>query len=312
VLGAATGARTFIAAAALALRGRLGTGARFALPALAAGELVADKLPMAPPRVQGPGLVGRVASGALAGRVSGGWRGARVGAAFALASTYPSQVLRAQIVERTPLPDVACAVPEDLLAATLASAASTEPRPDPAAPSAGVSPSSDVDGPKTPATVEFSAHRHGRWGGIVSGVVRGMGAAVVGTAAMTSAQRWVYGFTGGEDSEAPREVGERILGALGFRVPKERRPALGTAVHVLYGAGWGVPFGLAFRLGRPPGPAKGLAFGAGVWLTSLVELPAFGVADPPWRQSPATLAQDLGFHLVYGAATAAAYEALAA
>jgi hypothetical protein len=262
---------------------------------------------MAPPRVQGPGLLGRVASGALAGRVSGGWRGARVGAAFALASTYPSQVLRAQIVERTPLPDIACAVSEDLLAAGLASAASTEPRP-----SASLSSDLAADGPETGQVGGFSAHRPSGWGGIVSGVVRGTAAAVVGTAAMTTAQRWVYGFTGDEDSEAPREVGERILGALGFRVPKERRPALGTAVHVLYGAGWGAPFGLAFRRGRPPGPARGVAFGAGVWLTSLVELPAFGVADPPWRQSPATLAQDLGFHLVYGAATAAAYEALAA
>ena len=98
-LGTATGARTFLAPAALALRGRLGKVAKFAVPVLAAGEIVGDKLPAAPPRVEGPGLVGRVVSGAVSGRVSGGARGARVGAAFALASTYPSQVLRSQIVE---------------------------------------------------------------------------------------------------------------------------------------------------------------------------------------------------------------------
>jgi len=56
------------------------------LPALAAGELIGGKLPGAPPRIEGPGLVGRVASGAFAGRVSGGNRGLRPAAAFALAS----------------------------------------------------------------------------------------------------------------------------------------------------------------------------------------------------------------------------------
>jgi uncharacterized membrane protein len=300
VLGTVTGARTFLAPAALALRGRLGKAAKFGLPVLAAGELVGDKLPMAPPRVEGPGLVGRVLSGAFSGRVSGGSRGARVGATFALAATYPSQALRAQIVKRTPVPDIACAVPEDLLAATLATAASTEPRP-------------DVDGPKTPDIEHFSAHQHEHPHGFVSSAALGLAAAAVGTAPMTSAQKWVYGLTGSEESEAPREVGEKILGALGVKVKKERRPALNAAMHALYGTGWGLPFGLIWGRGEsPPGPAQGLVFGAGVWLASLVELPALGVSPPPWQQSPAALAQDLAFHLVYGTATATAYEVFSA
>jgi uncharacterized membrane protein len=295
VLGTVTGARTFLAPAALALRGRLGKAARFALPALAAGEMVADKLPMTPPRIEGPGLVGRVVSGAVSGRVSGGARGTRVGAAFALAATYPSQALRAQVVSRTSVPDIACAIPEDLVAASLAAAASREPRP-------------DVDGPKTRHIGKFSAHQHGAlWA-----AGRGLAAAAVGTAAMTSAQEWVYGLTGGEESEAPREVGERILGHFDIEVEKERRPALNTAMHVFYGTSLGLPFGLAFGRGRAPGPAKGAVFGLSVWLASLVELPALGVAPPPWKQSPGALAQDLGFHLVYGIATAAAYEAFSA
>ncbi len=332
VLGTVTGARTFLAPAALALRGRLGTAAKFALPALAAGELVGDKLPIAPPRSQGPGLVGRVVSAALSGRVSGGARGARVGAAFALAATYPSQALRAQIVKRTPIPDIACAVPEDLLAATLAAAASSEPRPDLAssansansansassansavAPTAGLSPHPAADGPKTGQAGRFSARRQGGSRGIVSGAGAGVAAALVGTAAMTSAQEWVYGLTGGARSEVPAAVGERILGALGVKVRKEQRPALNNAMHVLYGTSWGLPFGLLFGRGeRPPGPAQGLVFGLDVWTTSLVVLPAFGVSDAPWRRPASALAQDLSFHLVYGAATAAAYEAFTA
>jgi uncharacterized membrane protein len=162
MLGAATGPRTFLAPAALALRGRLGSGrsgkvAKFALPALALGELIGDKLPFAPPRVEGPGLVGRVVSGAFSGAVVAGPRGARVGAAFALATTYPSQLLRSEIVSRTEIPDIACAVPEDLLAASLAQHFS-------------------VDGPKTGDIGVSSSRRHRGCDGIVA-IGAGVGAA---------------------------------------------------------------------------------------------------------------------------------------
>jgi uncharacterized membrane protein len=295
VLGTVTGTRTFLAPAALALRGRLGKVAKLAVPVLAAGEIVADKLPVAPPRVEGPGLVGRVVSGAVSGRVVGGARGARVGAAFALAATYPTQALRSQLVERTPLPDIACAVPEDLIGASVAAAASTEPRP-------------DVDGLEKGEAQDLSPHRPG----VLAAAGMGLAAGLVGTAAMTSAQKWVYGLIGGEESDAPREVGERILGTFGVEVKKDQRPALNNAMHVLYGTAWGLPFGIALGRGGPPGPAKGLLFGLNVWLASLVELPALGVAEPIWRQPPEAMVKDLGFHLVYGAATAAAYEAFSA
>ncbi len=317
VLGTVTGARTFLAPAALALRGRLGTAAKFTVPVLAAGEVVGDKLPMAPPRVEGPGLVGRVVSGAVSGRVSGGARGARVGAAFALAATYPSQSLRAQIVKRTPVPDIACAVPEGLIGIALAGVASTEPRPEPAV-------ASDPER-VPPAETVRPARGKAEGGGQLpeppaEGPPRGLGAAgvgvaaaLVGTAAMTSAQVWLYGITGGEASEAPAKVGERILGGLGMKVKKEQRPGLNTAMHVLYGSSWGLPFGIAFGRGeRPPGPAQGLVFGASVWAASLAMLPALGLADAPWKQPVGALAQDLGFHLVYGTVTAAAYEAFTA
>jgi uncharacterized membrane protein len=287
VLGTVTGARTFLAPAALALRGRLGKVAKYTLPVLAAGELVGDKLPSAPPRIEGPGLVGRVVAGAFAGRVSGGNPGLRAGATFALASAYPSQLLRRQTVERTPLPDIACAVPEDLAGIALVTAASAEPR------------ESIAEEESSPGPVGCA------W--------RGLAAAAVGTAAMTTAQQWAYGFTGAEGSEAPAVVGEKLLGALGIKVKKEHRPALNTIMHLAYGKSWGLPFGLlAARGGRTPRPRDGIALGLGVWLVSLAELPALGVAPPPWKQSPAALAQDLGFHLVYGAATAAALEAFTA
>jgi uncharacterized membrane protein len=316
VLGGVTGARTFMAPAALALRGRLGKIAKFVVPVLAAGEVVGDKLPMTPPRVEGPGLVGRVVSGAISGRVSGGTRGTRAGAAFALAATYPSQALRAEIVKRTPVPDIACAVPEDLLGAVLAGVASTEPRPDPIADPEGTSPPKTLGAGHRPLPFPVRGGRSSPEGsprGLSAAAGIGLAAGVVGTAAMTSAQVWLYGLTGGEASEAPAKVGERMLGAVGVKVRKEQRPALNSAMHVFYGASWGKVFGLALGRGeRAPGPGQGLVFGANVWAVSLAMLPALGLADPPWKQPVASLAQDLGFHLVYGTVTAAAYEAFTA
>lgn len=308
VLGTVTGARTFLAPAALALRGRLGTAAKFAVPVLAAGEIVGDKLPMAPPRVEGPGLIGRVVSGAISGRVSGGVRGARVGAAFALAATYPSQALRARIVRRTPLPDIACAVPEDLIAASLAVVASDDRERTPPAKTVRPARGKAEGGGQLP---EPSAEGSSR--GLGAPALHGLAAGVVGAAAMTSAQVWLYGLTGGAPSDAPAKVGERILGAVGIEVRKDQKPALNTAMHVLYGASWGKAFGLVWGRGeRPPGPAQSLVFGANVWAGSLAMLPALGLAEPPWKQPVGALAQDLGFHLVYGTVTAAAYEAFTA
>lgn len=308
VLGTVTGARTFLAPAALALRGRMGTVAKFVAPVLAACELVGDKLPMAPPRIEGPGLVGRVVSGAISGRVSGGGRGARVGAAFALAAAYPSQTLRTQIVKLTPLPDIACAVPEDLIGIALVAVASGDHERIPPAETVRLDPGEGSGPGRLPESPAEGSSR-----GLGVPALLGLAAGVVGTAAMTSAQVWLYGITGGEASDAPAKVGERILGAFGVKVKKEQRPALNTAMHVLYGASWGKAFGLALGRGeRPPGPVQGLAFGANVWGVSLAMLPALGLADAPWRRRVSGLAQDLGFHLVYGAATAAAYEAFTA
>jgi hypothetical protein len=84
-------------------------------------------------------------------------------------------------------------------------------------------------------------------------------------------------------------------------------------MHALYGTGWGRPFGLLFGRGeRPPGPAWGMVFGLNVSATSLGVLPALGVADPPWRRPGSAVATDLACHLLYGTATAAAYEAFVA
>ncbi|WNZ62531.1 DUF1990 family protein [Myxococcus sp. MxC21-1] len=95
---------------------------------LAVGELVADKLPMAPPRVAAVPLTGRMLSGALAAasvtteRQRGGrLAAAALGALAALASSWAFYSLRRTATKKLGVPDMAVALTEDALLAGLAS-----------------------------------------------------------------------------------------------------------------------------------------------------------------------------------------------
>jgi uncharacterized membrane protein len=139
-------------------------------------------------------------------------------------------------------------------------------------------------------------------------VAAGVASTAVGTAAMTAAQA-----AAGSNSDAPGRVGRRLVeGVLGRRVRRRERGPLNHAMHWLYGTSWGVALG-ALTAGEDEPPLvvpTGLALGLGVWAASLVELPLLGVAPPVWRQGPRQVAADVGFHLVYGFAAAAALRVL--
>ncbi|PAP81493.1 hypothetical protein B1759_09245 [Rubrivirga sp. SAORIC476] len=100
------------------------------LTVAAAGELTADKLPVAPPRTSPPALFGRLASGALAGATVAAIRRqnpvlpALVGAASAVASSFVMMDLRKRVGEALDVPDPAVAVVEDVLAVAISVAAS--------------------------------------------------------------------------------------------------------------------------------------------------------------------------------------------
>jgi uncharacterized membrane protein len=292
LLGAADGMRTFAGPAALAARGRLlrGSPARFAVLAAAAGELVGDKTPMVPPRTSPPALVGRSASGAFTGHALAGAPGAAVGALAAAGSTFGAYRARKALGELTGLPDPVLGVAEDGLAFA-AAALATRPAREPAdAPEEGSRPRS-----------------------LARGIVRGVVAGAVGTAAMTGAQLAVMRLTGGKPSHTPEKVGRKVARSLfGKRVPRGQRDTLNQAMHWAYGTSWGIPLGLvASATGRRPGVlAGGAALGLSVWGAGLAELPAFGVAPLPWEQSPAALATDAAYHVVYGVAASAALRVL--
>jgi uncharacterized membrane protein len=142
LLGVTAGLRSQLPNAALAARGLeptrgplavLGSGAgRRASYLAAAGEIVADKLPATPSRMDRGPLAGRLVSGALAAVAFGsatGVRGARlvppalVGAAGAYLGSWGGATARKAAAEATGLPDPVVAVGEDLVAVGLAALA---------------------------------------------------------------------------------------------------------------------------------------------------------------------------------------------
>jgi uncharacterized membrane protein len=111
---------------------RMREPARLALAALAAGELVADKLPATPARTIPPALIFRALAGGFTGRGvalasgAGSSRGIVAGTAGAVASAYLGQVARAWVVRSSRLPDPVVALAEDALAISLAVVATAD------------------------------------------------------------------------------------------------------------------------------------------------------------------------------------------
>jgi Protein of unknown function (DUF1440) len=161
----------------------------------------------------------------------------------------------------------------------------------------------------------------------VGAVVRGLAAAAVGTLAMDLVLFARYklgdgksGFREYELSEgieswdqapAPAQVGKRLFEGLFRRtLPDKRAPLVNNITHWGYGILNGAPYGLV--VGSLPRNRVwfGAPFGAGVWGSSYVVLPAAGLYRPIWEYDRRTLANDLSAHLVYGLTTAAAFRAL--
>jgi uncharacterized membrane protein len=310
VLGGVSGMRTFTAPGILALRGRWGRGAvGRALPVLAAGELIGDKLPFMPPRSDPPSLLGRIASGTAIGAATAGPRGAGAAAAGAAATTLASERLRSQLGERLGVPDPLLGLAEDALAVAVATQAAriTARR------GAETSPAAPSNAPDPGGAPDLDGVEGRPPGRPVGALARGLAAAAVGTAAMTTVQTAYMTLTGASASHAPEQLGRRLIEGVGRRrVPRNRRDQLNQGMHIVYGTSWGVPLGLVTGSldRRPPASVVGLGLGLAAWGTSLVVLPALGVSPPPWSQSPGALASDLAMHLVFGGASAATLAAL--
>jgi hypothetical protein len=81
-------------------------------------------------------------------------------------------------------------------------------------------------------------------------------------------------------------------------------------VHWATGIGWGAQFGFAAGVSGRHRTALSVLLGPTVWLSGYVILPLAKVYKPIWDYDRATLAKDLGAHMVYGFTTAASFSGL--
>jgi hypothetical protein len=155
----------------------------------------------------------------------------------------------------------------------------------------------------------------------IGAVIRGIVAGVIGTAAMDAllfaryrrgggdspfaAWEFSSGITSWEDAPAPAHVGKRLVeGLFQTELPPTRAPLVNNVMHWGYGILNAVQYGLVAGSLSEPRIRYGAPFGAAVWGSDYVILPAAKLYDPIWSYDAKTLANDLSAHLVYGLATA--------
>jgi hypothetical protein len=161
----------------------------------------------------------------------------------------------------------------------------------------------------------------------LAAVVRGLVAGAVGTAAMDAYlfaqyrrgggderfENWELsaGLSDWEHAPAPALVGKRLVeGLFQVQLPPSSARLVNNVTHwgfgIVSGAGYGVVAGSL----PDPRVRYGLPFGASVWASGYVILPAAKLYEPIWKYDTKTLAKDLSTHLVYGLATATAFRLL--
>lgn len=144
-------------------------------------------------------------------------------------------------------------------------------------------------------------------GDLAAAAGRGMLAGAIGTAAMTISSTLDAKLRDRGASSAPADAAGKVLGV------QPRDPDGGArfsnVVHWSYGTSWGAVRGVIASAGLDGAPATAAHFCA-VWGSSLVTLPALGVAPPVWKQAVGETALDAFHHLVYAGATTLTWNAL--
>ena len=153
----------------------------------------------------------------------------------------------------------------------------------------------------------------------LAAVTAGLLAGAVGTVCLDAVHYLKYRRTGGtkspvawefapvENWEAapdPGQAARRVIEGFTQRKLSDRSAwPVSTAAHWAYGSAAAAGYGVLAGSARTANPAYGLPFGAAVWGTGYVVLPAAGLYKPIWKYDTKTLAEDLSAHLAYGAGT---------
>jgi hypothetical protein len=112
-------------------------------------------------------------------------------------------------------------------------------------------------------------------------------------------------LSGWEEAPAPALVGKRLVEGLFQReLPSAKAALVNNITHWAYGMLAGAQYGIVAASLARPRVRYGLPFGATVWATGYVLLPAAKLYKPIWDYDAKTLAKDLGAHLIYGLSVA--------
>jgi hypothetical protein len=158
-------------------------------------------------------------------------------------------------------------------------------------------------------------------------ITRGLIAGTIGTIAMDTLRYAEYRAGGGksefgrwefsadienwDQAPAPAQVGRRLYEGLLQRTLPDRRAALvNNLTHWAFGILNGAAYGVVAGSAPKPRIRYGIPFGAGVWGTGYVVLPAAKLYEPIWKYNDKVLAKDLSAHLLYGTTTAATFKLL--
>lgn len=144
-------------------------------------------------------------------------------------------------------------------------------------------------------------------GTLAADVGKGLFAGAAGTAAMTVSSTLEMKIRGRPASSAPATAAGKVLGV--EPTGEKEKERFSNVVHWGYGTAWGAPRGALGALGLS-GTGAAAAHFAAVWGSEQVMLPSLGVAPPFWTWGAKEVAIDAFHHLVYVAATSAAYELL--
>ena len=121
------------------------------------------------------------------------------------------------------------------------------------------------------------------------------------------------GLSGWEDAPAPAQVGKRLVeGFFARELPPEHARLVNNITHWATGIAGAVQYGILAGSLANPRIGYGLPFGASVWASGYVVLPAAKLYQPIWEYDRKTLAKDLRAHLLYGLGTATAFRLLSA
>jgi hypothetical protein len=148
--------------------------------------------------------------------------------------------------------------------------------------------------------------------------VRGALAGMAGTAVMTMMMRKVAPKVIPEDMRPdefiPKKAVEWAEEQAGkpHALTESQEMKAAMAAHAAYGSGNGALYGvLRSQMDGLPAPLMGMMFGVGLWAVSLQGwMPALGVMEAPSEKPIEKLPMPIMAHMVYGATTALAYEAL--